>query len=49
MADAFGTFVGIDDIKWVARGNGVIGTFGFTDITVNAFIGDFKRHGGLFG
>ncbi len=44
MADAFSAFVGVDDIEQVTGGDGIVGAFWFTDIAVDAFISDFKRH-----
>jgi hypothetical protein len=40
MADALGAQIGIDLIDLVALGNGAVGAFGFTDIAIDAFIGN---------
>jgi microcompartment protein CcmK/EutM len=47
MADAFGAQFRIDHVKLFALGNGAVRAFRLADVAVDAFVADFKGHGGL--
>jgi len=44
VADTFGAFIGVDNVNDVALIDSVIRAYRFAHITVNAFVGYFKRH-----
>ena len=44
MANAFSTFVRIDDIKLISHRDRLVGTLWFANITVDALVGDAKCH-----
>jgi hypothetical protein len=45
MTHAFGAFGRVDFVNFFAQINGLIGAFGLTHITVDAFVGDRQCHG----
>lgn len=52
MPDTFGAVIGINLIDDFTLGNGSVWAFGFTDITIDTFVGDQKGHNldsGVFG
>jgi hypothetical protein len=44
MANAFGAFGRIDFVDFKPHGDSLIRAFGFTHITVDAFVSDDQRH-----
>jgi hypothetical protein len=45
MSNTFGAFMGIDLVDLFTKINGLVGTLGFADITVDALTGDHQSHG----
>jgi hypothetical protein len=44
VADTLGAEIRVDNIDLIPLADGAIGTFGFTDIAVDAFIGNNQSH-----
>lgn len=49
VSHAFRAFQRIDDIELIAHPNRIVGTFGFADVAVNAFVGNHERHKPILG
>ncbi len=45
MPDALGAFIGIDLIDQGPHENGIIRTFRFADVAIDAIVGDHQGHG----
>src|SRR5690606_9485570 len=44
VADAFGAEVGVDDVDFLALGNGAVRALGLANVAVDAVIGDYQGH-----
>jgi len=44
VADALGTFVWVDDVNLFPGRDGIVGALGFTDITIDAVVGNHQGH-----
>jgi hypothetical protein len=41
VSDAFGAFVGVDDVNLFSLGDSLIRALGFANVTVDALVGNF--------